>query len=99
MKRMISTTFRYNDPRYPFGQGVAAKEMTVHHNGDFSGDMQFVVDNDKITFTGFDSDVPSSVRIPYEVIEQVVLAKLARDKINTLENVDHRDLRKLLFRY
>jgi hypothetical protein len=97
---MHSRTYQYDAPRYPFGQGSETKEMRVHRNGDYSGDIQFVVANEEIDYTAdtMGENGTSQVRIPYEVIEQIVLDKLASDRVSALEQADHHDLKKLLFR-
>jgi hypothetical protein len=55
---------------------------TVHFNGGFDGDVEFVA--------------PDGTKhaIPFHAVEAVVAEKIKRDRISTLENMDPRDLLK-----
>lgn len=55
-------------------------EYTVHHNGDFSGDV--IVDHKDQTIA----------KLPFTVMLAVVGAKVKQDRISKLENTDPLDI-------
>jgi hypothetical protein len=61
------------------------EEFTVHHNGDYSGDIEIV-----------NGDGKESITIPYQIIEELVLDKLRKEAISAFEEAEYKDLKKKL---
>jgi hypothetical protein len=96
---MHSGTYTVNVGNYTNKTGYVetSEEFRVHFNGDFSGDVIINVCTDRIDPY---PDPPASdladggvaldanVKIPYDLLEQIVMSKLQQDLVSKVENMD-----------
>jgi hypothetical protein len=72
------------------------EEFRVHHNGDYSGDVWFTgVSPNRVEFPEDSLDV-EVIKLPYELLEKIVMDKVRREMINRLMELDESSFKSVL---
>lgn len=67
-------------------------EVTMHHNGDFSGVVEFVLDRRQARTHVTDDDALVTVQIPFEAIKSLVAEYVQARKVEELETATNDEL-------
>lgn len=94
------TGFAYEE-QHPKISGPLKSNVIMHHNGDYSGNIKFLLPNriaDASTMPHFYADESSAatVHIPFAAIKHLVLQYLRNKAISRLENVEDDELEDLI---
>jgi hypothetical protein len=102
---MHSSQYMYTDPYPRLGQPGAGgpEQFNFNHNGDFSGDVLLDIEGWRVDLV-HTSDSPYArhgeaiyqVKIPFEVLAELVAEAVLRNKIANLENDDYKKILGLL---
>jgi hypothetical protein len=102
---MHSGTYTVNVGRYTSasasGYQETPEDFQVHFNGDFSGDiwvdlrLRQAADRLDVQHIG-DADSLYTVKLPYYLLEQIVMDKLRQDLVSKIEQMESSEFKELL---
>jgi hypothetical protein len=74
------------------------KEVHLHHDGDYSGDVVISVrkEFEVVSYMPSTNGGTYELAIPFDILEKFVLDKLRGEAISAFEEADYKDLKKKL---